>query len=254
MKQTKRFILIIVIIAFALSSEAQVRLIIVVPGSGIVTLKNFGDSEVDISSHRLCHSFKYAVISSLTIISGNPSALAAGDVLVVAIIDEPLNAIDSDLGFYLPDGAFSDPDNMLDFMQYGSSGNGRESVAVEKGIWEAGTFISNPGPFAFISDNPSDFGVEFWVNNPTGLNELDLVKDISTYPNPVVNELNIVSDNSFVESIQVFNTAGKLVLSEDFNSSQKSIKMDLSFLDNGNYILNLTTDKGIVTKRVSLIK
>ena len=252
MKQTKLLLVIFAFLFFTSNLWAQVRLFVVDPSTGTIGIVNVSANTIDISEHRLCFLFTYPVIGSLQVISGDPANMPPAAALVFTGV--PINANASDLAIYLPDGAFSDPDNMIDFMQYGSAGNGRESVAVEKGIWDEGTFVSNPGPFTFMGNILTDFGAEFWINNPTGVNELDLVKDISTYPNPVVNELNIVSENSFVESVHVFNYEGKLVLTENFNSSQKSNKIDLSLLDNGNYILNLTTDKGITTKRISLVK
>ena len=252
MRQTKLFFLIITLFSFALSSEAQVRLLIVDPTTGTVGLKNFGNSEVDISSHRLCHLFNYPVISSLTIINGDPSSLAAGETLVVTGV--PLNATASDLGFYLPTGAFSDPNSMLDFTQWGSSGNGRESVAVSKGIWDEGTFISGPAPYAYIGDGQDQFGLEFWMTFVDNISEFDLGKQISTYPNPVVDELNISSKETIIESYRFVNMLGKVVLDQSVNGHQQNIKVNLSSIQRGNYILYLNTSKGIATKRITLIK
>ena len=252
MKQTKLFILIIAIISLALSSEAQVRLLTVDPETGTVGLKNFGDIEVDISSHRLCHIFVYPVISSLTIVSGNPSSLAAGETLIVTGVE--LIAAASDLGFYLPTGAFSDPNNMLDFTQWGSSGNGRESVAVSKGIWEAGTFISDPAPYEYIGNGQDQFGVEFWVTFVDNVNEFDLGNKIATYPNPVFEELNIRSEEPIIESYRIVNMLGKIVFEQSTIIPQQNIRMNLSALERGNYILYLNTSKGIATKKITLVR
>jgi hypothetical protein len=252
MKQTKRFILITVIIAFAFSSEAQVRLLTVDPSTGTVGLKNFGNSEVDISSHRLCHLFTYPVISSLTIVSGDPSALAAGEIVVVTGVS--LNATASDLGFYLPQGAFSDPEVMLDFTEWGSGGNGRESVAVSKGIWEAGTFISDPAPYEYFGNGQDQNGVEFWETLIDDISEYELGKQISAYPNPVVEKLNISSEETPIESYKIVNMLGEIVMERSLFMSEKNIIINLSSLKRGNYILYLNTTKGIATKKITLTK
>ena len=46
----------------------------------------------------------------------------------------------ADMGIYLPEGRFSDPEALVDFVQWGAAGIGREAVADAKGIWQAGRF------------------------------------------------------------------------------------------------------------------
>ena len=75
----------------------------------------------------------------------------------------------ADLGLYLPvvnatnsNADFADSEMMIDFTQWGSSGNGRESVAVTKGIWSAGDFVFRSDFYNYIGDGEQN-GVEFWV-------------------------------------------------------------------------------------------
>jgi len=49
-----------------------------------------------------------------------------------------------------------------------SPGNGRESVAVAKGIWGTGDFVDAAGPYSYVG-NGTDTGVAFW----TGITALD---------------------------------------------------------------------------------
>ena len=142
---------------------------------------------------------------------------------------------------------------MLDFVQWGSAGNGRESVAVEKGIWAAGTFIEGPSPYFYFGNFLDEFGVEFWMS-VTGVNEIDLANEINVYPNPAVDELNIISDETIIESYKIVNMLGEVVLDQAVIIPQQNIRMNLSSLNRGNYILYLNTSEGIATKKVTLVK
>ncbi len=116
---------------------------------------------VNISSNRICTEIRYANISSLTVVSGSTN-LAAGASVTLTGHTLDMGAPGADFGYYNSSGSFGSAANMIDFMQYGSGGNGRESVAVAKGIWAAGTFISGPSPYNFTGGG-SDNGVAFWA-------------------------------------------------------------------------------------------
>jgi len=104
---------------------------------GQVELKNFGATAVDVSNWQWCARFVYGKISETNIISGTLIIPPGG---ILAFGGLSLNEAASDVAIYR-DNAFADPESMMDFMQYGNSGNGRESVAVAKGIWNTGEFI-----------------------------------------------------------------------------------------------------------------
>ena len=253
MKQTKLLLVIFAFLLFTSNLWSQVRLVVVDNEIGVIMIANVSDNTVDISQHRLCFLFTYPVISDLQIDFGDPSNILPGG--FIALSGVPIDANASDLAIYLPTGAFTDPDNMIDFMQYGSSGNGRESVAVEKGIWDAGTFVEGGGPYFFNGNPMTDFGAEFWFSDPpTGVNEIELANEINVYPNPSVDELNIISEESIIESYKIVNMLGEIVFEQSTIIPQKSIRLNLSSLNRGNYILYLNTSNGIATKKITLIK
>ncbi|NQX92098.1 MAG: hypothetical protein HRT74_08265, partial [Flavobacteriales bacterium] len=86
---------------------------------------------------RVCSEFTYATVSALNVVSGSTNIPPNGTVTLEWPSWNP-SATGADLGLYVPGGAFNNPDDMVDFTQWGSGGNGRESVAVAKGIWSAG--------------------------------------------------------------------------------------------------------------------
>ena len=103
-----------------------------------IELKNFGTSSVDVSSWSFCSRFRYTQLSNMTIISGSLNISPGG---ILALSGMSLNDSNADLGLYTS-GNFSSSSAMEDFVQWGSGGQGRESVAVGKDIWTAGDFVS----------------------------------------------------------------------------------------------------------------
>ena len=130
-------------------SYGQIRILSVNPGTDEIAIKNFGGSMVDISDYRLCARFVYTqnMTSDVTTVSGSPM-LQGGDTLVVTwTIDDN----SSDVGIYLAAGSFGDSAAMVDFMQYGEAGIGREGVANTKGIWTTGDFIEGNAPYHYTA-------------------------------------------------------------------------------------------------------
>lgn len=104
-----------------------------------VELYNPGDTEQDVSDYFLCSFPQYDRISTLTALSGS-TTIPAGGYLVVAWNE--LGDADGEVGLYANNSGFGDPANIVDYMQYGSAGHGREGVAVSAGVWEAGVFVA----------------------------------------------------------------------------------------------------------------
>lgn len=72
--------------------------------------------------------------------------------------------------------------------------------------------------------------------------------DFKLFPNPVTSELNIVHKDGFINEngqIAIFSMTGELVFSEKF-----SPKINLKELSNGVYMVQVITEKGIVTERI----
>jgi arabinogalactan endo-1,4-beta-galactosidase len=77
--------------------------------------------------------------------------------------------------------------------------------------------------------------------------------NLECYPNPIINDvLNIVTTSNGTASVELFNTLGQLVYSRKVAISQgEELKLDVSALQNGTYILSLKMpDKSIQEKRI----
>jgi len=120
---------------------------------GQVEIFNNGNIDFDLSDHWLClGSGTYRMIgdaSRVTIVSGNIN-LAPGEYLVLEYPN--LQVTDGGFGLYSSQ-AFGSSAAMIDFVQWGDTGNQREPVAVGANLWTAGDFIptltNNAYSFAF---------------------------------------------------------------------------------------------------------
>ncbi len=70
--------------------------------------------------------------------------------------------------------------------------------------------------------------------------------ELEVFPNPAFNIVTVstVNSQSYLNRMQVFDLAGKLVLSNNFNGN--TTKINVSILNAGSFILRVTTDKGEV--------
>lgn len=103
------------------------------------------------------------------------------------------------------------------------------------------TSIDNPlvnaiGNFKIILDGKksSDGDVKFAVN---------------IYPNPVIDKLNITSDQT-MNHIWVMNNLGRVVIETSLNSNQSQI--DVSKLNTGIYFIKIKTNDSIITNKISI--
>ncbi len=142
---------------------AQLKFTYVSPATNTIKIKNFGASAVNISTYRLCALFEYTslVQPGVALVTGDFNLSQNEEVTFTWNSTSGFNPSSSDLGLYLPTGAFNSAANMVDFMQYGGSGQGREGVAASAGYWMAGTFHTGTGPWYYIG-NGSASGIAQW--------------------------------------------------------------------------------------------
>ena len=135
----KKALLLFVVSGISLTFQAQVVLNeVIFGGSPAVELKNIGSTEVNTSSYFLCSFPTYTQIQNATVLSGSV-IMSPGSILVVT--GHAFNTLDDELGLYSTSG-FSTPANMLDYVEWGSTGHQRSSVAVSAGIWSTGDFVT----------------------------------------------------------------------------------------------------------------
>lgn len=211
MKTIVRISLIAVLAMMFNLSMAQIRIVAYAPSVKAVAFKNFGNSAEDISLLRYCHEFSYGDLGDLTVLVGSLTDLQPGDSVVVS---RPELSESSDFGLYAATGSFNQTTSMLDFIQFGSAGNGRESVANTKGIWTTGDFLTGTETHVFTG-GATDFGLSSW-QVVSGINDLESATSFVVYPNPSVAgdvlKVNIPSfEESGIESVKYVNQLGVIV-------------------------------------------
>ena len=79
-----------------------------------------------------------------------------------------------------------------------------------------------------------------------GVNDVQTSK-VQAYPNPVVNQLNLNSDQN-IQEVKIFSTTGQLVQNQKLNGKKSSV--NLSDLKPGVYVVQVVTEKGVETLKV----
>ena len=117
-----------------------------------------------------------------------------------------------------------------------NAGYGAGSFTITDGN---GTILASGGVFTEEDGDAFKTGGDVLAIN-------DLASNLAIYPNPVKDVLTIEGNYT---SVDVFDMFGKLVLSSEYTKN-----INVSTLANGIYMLNITTEKGIQTQKITITK
>jgi PKD repeat protein len=94
------------------------------------------------------------------------------------------------------------------------------------------------------------------INVTVGISNVALERSINVYPNPTTGNLTInVKDLSFeTMNVKVFNMLGERVLANEYSKVQAQSLINLNIAGNaaGIYMIQISTEQGVVTKRINL--
>ena len=220
--------------------------------SAEIVIKNFGNSTVDISSYWISTNLTEAQVNTFQISSGS-YILLAGEYIVLehpGIQRATLNA-----GFSLFEtNNFNSTTDMLDFFQYGSTGNDREFVAISKGIWNPGDYLLNlhsdnsllGGGYTY-DGNGIQNNMQYW----SGYGLLNVQEQVFSkakiHPNPASDNFSIITPNTnTIDQVNIYNINGALIkkMNSDFE------KINISNLNQGIYLVEIISGYKKVTKRL----
>jgi len=125
-------------------------------------------------------------------------------------------------------------------------------------VWDAQNQSEVSASYTFINEYANNYtnttfpsiDGEFSIINVTkASNGLNSELEISLYPNPASDLLNIIS-NYNIKRIKVLNFVGQIILNNDINET--TLIINTSTYKAGIYIFQIETDKGIITQKVSI--
>lgn len=108
--------------------------------NGNIEIRNQGGSTVNIAGYFLCRFPDYRQLSTLTLVCGGDLNIEAGS-LVTVDLNFTVFADDDELGLYVNGSDFGNPNNIRDYVEWGSHGHTRSSVAEAAGIWTNNDFV-----------------------------------------------------------------------------------------------------------------
>ena len=90
---------------------------------------------------------------------------------------------------------------------------------------------------------------ETYINN-VGIKNYSL--DLLLYPNPAQNELRVTSYELLITNVEIFDVFGRKQKSRkaEKQNAGREMVIDISNLANGIYFVEITTEKGVITKKV----
>jgi len=223
----------------------NIRLLQVDPTTDEITLKNFGSSAQNVGSWQVCSLFNYQQISNLNITNGNMMMMPNDEITFTGF---SLTDAASDLGLY-NSSTFGSTTAMKDFVQWGAGGQGRESVAVAKGIWSAGDFINSSGSIVYQGDGTQN-GVGFWTT--LSFDEFLNAGKIVLYPNPAQSIIKLKKlSNHNITVIEIYNVFGKIVKNIENLLDIDEIQLNVSDLNSGMYLFKiLDENQNYVTQKI----
>ena len=210
---------------------ALIRLQYVNPNSNVIKVKNTSDCGGDISEWGV---FSNGVYNSFDELSGSQNLyLDAGEELQLAWINWDADETFGDLSLYGPTNV------LMDYIQWGGSGNLNESVSSSLGFWEAGTFVNALPPFEYIGDGAH--GYEVWTGADIPCDVLDVEVVSHTECNPATGDyaVSFTVDYTGAPESGGFSVNGNLIVLQesgstyviDIPSNGTWLNLDVSFED-----------------------
>jgi len=122
---------------------------------------------------------------------------------------------------------------------------------IELGTYSAPAFgdLNNDGFVDMIIGNKRG-GLSFYKGeNPNSIAQLNNENQVSIYPNPANNSVNINS-NSLIESINIYALSGKLIQSINTFNINTHYQLNTTSLANGFYLIEVKTHERVFTKKL----
>lgn len=132
-----------------------------------------------------------------------------------------------------------------------SYGDGMTSCSAAQGGDGSYAITYNAQVVAELPEAAANFGStntqNFCILDDSGIKEFDLSNNVSVYPNPASDNLNVVINGIVVEKLELLTITGQVISSKASNESK--IAFDVSGLSSGVYFLKVYAEEGTTTKQ-----
>ncbi len=246
----KKLLLAVAVLALFTSTSFGVAIEKVSQNS--VEFFNFSGGTYDLTGHMVSVNDTWYNVDNLTLASGDLNVGAQTRVVLEGIVAPDMAA---SVGLWFPgtNSMNASEQNIVDFVQYGSTGQDFEVTAIAAALWAAD--LAAPGPLPIErTDAANGTGNGTWQSNAVvSINSFDLDKSITIAPNPIQGTMNFtIGDNALSQiesfSYQLIDISGKVITKATALRS-KEVSVDAADLPVGVYILNITTKNGAVLNR-----
>lgn len=161
---------------------ALIRLQHVNPNSNVIRVKNTSDCGGDIGNWGI---YSNGLYNSFDELSGSQDLyLESGEEIQLAWSGWDSDETYGDLQLYGPTNV------LMDYIQWGGSGNINESVSSLLGYWESETFVAALPPFEYIGEG--EHGYEYWTGSDIPCDIIDVEMVSSSACNPLTGDYNII--------------------------------------------------------------
>jgi hypothetical protein len=131
-------------------------------------------------------------------------------------------------------------------------GDGLTSCSTAQGGDGSYSITYNGTIMAEIAVANANFGStdtqNFCIQDNSGLGELDLANNVLIYPNPAKESVEVVSNGFTIQKVELMNIAGQII--STINSNETIVKMNISTLSSGVYLVKVYASEGTTTKQL----
>lgn len=119
-----------------------------------------------------------------------------------------------------------------------------------------GTIYFHVAPYSEGDTGTYLLDVNLSRTNNLGINENEFANSISVYPNPAIDvvTIDLSNFNGELKEVHIFNIQGQKITSTTVNSQSKRFTLPIGNFAQGVYLLQLTTDRGLLIKKLIISK